>query len=63
MTIPNFIIWKTNRGPLLLSSPVDSYTLLQIQVTIIVTPVSQKIPRLTGMYVCNAKKNFLENSI
>ena len=21
MTIPNFIIWKTNRGPLLLSSP------------------------------------------
>ena len=58
MTIPNFIIWKTNRGPLLLSSP-----LLQIQVTIIVTPVSQKIPRLTGMYLCNAKKNFLENSI
>ena len=21
MTIPNFIIWKTNRGPLLLNSP------------------------------------------
>ena len=25
MTIPNFIIWKTNRGPLPLSSPFNPF--------------------------------------
>ena len=30
MTIPNFIIWKTNRGPLLLSSPTKSSTTITI---------------------------------
>ena len=48
MTIPNFIIWKTNRGPLLLSSPFHPELIIFLRLSAkSSTTITKKMFRLT----------------